>query len=184
MKKLDVVPSIIITVVVALCYLIIGFFTSSMSGMGNIFPIMIYSAVVTFFISLLLLSRDEVTDAQGYSGIIFVISSIVFLHTSAVIWGEEQYCQSQYEARGNNDYTFDIEKLEFREGTGIYKDYRSCRGRGFSYMMEKGAIHPFLYRASSIIASISFFSSSKKILFALSNDELSFLFVNGIIEIS
>ena len=157
MKKLDVVPSIIITVVVALCYLIIGFITSSMSGMGNIFPIMIYSAVVTFFISLLLLSRDEVSDAQGYSGIIFVISSIVFLHTSAPIWGEKQYCQSQYEVRGNNVYTFNNEKLEFREGTGLYKDYNNCSDRGFSYMMEKGAIHPFLYRASSIIASISLF---------------------------
>ncbi len=144
---------IINAVVVAIGYLVIGFITSIMSGMGNILLIMIYSAVVTFFIGLLL-SRDKVTDAQGFSGIVFVISSIVFLHTSAPIWGEKQYCQSQYDARGNNTYSFKYGEL--REGTGIYKDNNYCISRGgFSYMMENGELQPFLFKASSVIVSIS-----------------------------
>lgn len=146
------VPAIM-AVVVAISYLVIGFITSVMSGMGNVLLIMIYSAVVTFFIGLLL-SRDKVTDAQGFSGIVFVISSIVFLHTSAPIWGEEQYCQSQYDARGNNTYSFKYGEL--REGTGIYKDYNYCISRGgFKYMMQNGALQPFLFKASSVIVSIS-----------------------------
>ena len=43
---------------------------------------------------------------------VFVVSSIIFLHTSAPIWGEDQYCQSQYEARGNNTYSFEYGELE------------------------------------------------------------------------
>ncbi|MEL0238565.1 MAG: hypothetical protein VW946_03765 [Gammaproteobacteria bacterium] len=153
MKKLDYEVPAIMAVVVAISYLVIGFITSVMSGMGNILLIMIYSAVVTFFIGLLL-SRDKVTDAQGFSGIVFVISSIVFLHTSAPIWGEKQYCQSQYDARGNNTYSFKYGEL--REGTGIYKDNNYCISRGgFTYMMENGALQPFLFKASSVIVSIS-----------------------------
>lgn len=153
MKKLDYEVSAIMAVVVALSYLVIGFITSVMSGMGNILLIMIYSAVVTFFIGLLL-SRDNATDVQGFSGIVFVISSIIFLHTSAPIWGEKQYCQSQYDARGNNTYSFKYGEL--REGTGIYKDYDYCISRGgLSYMMENGALQPFLFKASSVVVSIS-----------------------------
>ena len=65
MKEVDYTLAIVFALVVSICYLIIGFITSVMSGIGNILLIFIYSFVVTFFMSLFL-SSDDVSDAKGY----------------------------------------------------------------------------------------------------------------------
>ena len=118
MNEDDNVLAWVFTGVVSFCYLIMGLVTSVMSGVGNVLIVLIYAAVATFFVARNIL-RDEVSDARGFSGMVFVVSSIIFLHTSAPIWGEDQYCQSQYEARGNNTYSFEYGEL--REGTSIAK---------------------------------------------------------------
>ena len=130
-----------------------GLVTSVMSGVGNVLIVLIYAAVATFFVARNIL-RDEVSDARGFSGMVFVVSSIIFLHTSAPIWGEDQYCQSQYEARGNNTYSFEYGEL--REGTSIAKNYRYCISEGgFSYMMNEGALQPGLFGLSSVVTALS-----------------------------
>ena len=155
MKEVDYTLAIVFALVVSICYLIIGFITSVMSGIGNILLIFIYSFVVTFFMSLFL-SSDDVSDAKGYSGMIFVISSIIFLHTSAPIWGENQYCQSQYALRGSGNYSFEYGEL--REDQNISKAYGYCKSKGgFTYMMDNGEIQPGLFRLSSVISFISLF---------------------------
>ena len=75
----------VLSAVVSISYFFLGFITSVMSGIGNLGLVLIYSAVSTFFVTLLV-SKDDVSDTQGFSGMIFVISSIIFLHTSAPIW--------------------------------------------------------------------------------------------------
>lgn len=167
MKDEDYTMAFVFALVVSICYLIIGFITSVMSGIGNVLLIFIYSFVVTFFMSLFL-SSDNVSDAKGYSGMVFVISSIIFLHTSAPIWGENQYCQSQYALRGSGNYSFEYGEL--REDQNISKAYGYCKSKGgFTYMMDNGEIQPGLFRFSSAISIISLFilitsskSSSKK----------------------
>ena len=167
MNDVDYTMAIVFALVVSICYLIIGFITSVMSGIGNVLLIFIYSFVVTFFMSLFL-SSDNVSDAKGYSGMVFVISSIIFLHTSAPIWGENQYCQSQYALRGSGNYSFEYGEL--REDQNISKAYGTCKSKGgFTYMMDNGEIQPGLFRFSSAISIISLFilitsskSSSKK----------------------
>ena len=141
------------TGVVGICYLILGLILSVMSGIGNVLIILFYSAVSTFFVTLLV-SKDDVSDAQGFSGMIFVISSIIFLHTSAPIWGEEQYCQAQYSYRGNNTYSFEYGELT--EGQDLGSDYKTCMSKGgFSYMMDRGELQPSLFNLSAIATAIS-----------------------------
>lgn len=147
------VLALVFTGVVSLCYLIIGLVTSVMSGVGNVLIVLIYAALATFFVARNIF-KDEVSDAQGFSGMIFVVSSVIFLHTSAPIWGEDQYCQSQYGVIGNNTYTFQYGEL--REGKSIAKDYSYCISKGgFSYMMYEGELQPSLFWLSSVVTAIS-----------------------------
>ena len=135
-------------------YMVLGLIFSVMSGIGNLVSVLIYSAVSTFVVALLLAKNDYSSDAQGFSGMIFVISSIIFLHTSAPIWGEEQYCQAQYGYRGNGTLSFEYGELT--EGKDISSNYKLCMSEGgFSYMMDRGELQPFLFNLSSIATAIS-----------------------------
>jgi hypothetical protein len=143
----------VLSAVASISYFFLGFITSVMSGIGNLGLVLIYSAVSTFFVTLLV-SKDDVSDTQGFSGMIFVISSIIFLHTSAPIWGEEQYCQAQYSYRGNNTYSFEYGELT--EGQDLGSNYKTCMSKGgFSYMMDRGELQPPLFKLSAVATAIS-----------------------------
>lgn len=136
-------------ILVAICYAVLGFFTSVMSGIGTVLPITIYAGFVTFFVGSLIL-RANVSDAQGFSGIVFVISSIIFLHTSAPIWSERQYCDSQYGMSGTGSYSFN-RYGELAENESITSEYDYCLYKGgYAYMMDKGEVQPTLFWISLI----------------------------------
>ena len=146
MNEDDNVLAWVFTGVVSFCYLIMGLVTSVMSGVGNVLIVLIYAAVATFFVARNIL-RDEVSDARGFSGMVFVVSSIIFLHTSAPIWGEDQYANHNMK---QEEIIHTLEYGELREGTSIAKNYRYCISEGgFSYMMNEGALQPGLFGLSS-----------------------------------
>ena len=125
--------------VVPVFYLIVGTVFIVMSGTFNSGLILIYSAVSSFLVGGWIF-RDNASEAQIGSGMIFIVSSIIFLHTSAPIWGEEQYCQMQ--------------KTYF--GVVLESYYEDCMSQGgFSYMMNRGEAQPTLLTLSSIATAIS-----------------------------
>ena len=129
----------VLSAVVAFFYFILGSFALIMSGTFNILLILIYSAVSSFLVAGWIF-RDNASEAQIGSGMIFIVSSIIFLHTSAPIWGEEYYCQ--------------VQKTYWEVALESY--YEDCMSQGgFSYMMKRGEAQPTLLTLSSIATAIS-----------------------------
>ena len=77
MNEDDNVLAWVFTGVVSFCYLIMGLELSD-SGVGNVLIVLIYAAVATFVARNIL--RDEVSDARGFSGMVFIVSSIIFTY--------------------------------------------------------------------------------------------------------
>jgi hypothetical protein len=152
-NKFDNSAAWVATMVVTFFYFILGSIFMVMSGAFNIVLILIYSAVSSFLV-VGWIFRDNASEAQIGSGMIFIVSSIIFLHTSAPIWGEEYYCQAQYSYRGNNTYSFKYGELT--EGQDLRGNYEYCMSQGgFSYMMKRGEAQPTLLTLSSIATAIS-----------------------------
>jgi hypothetical protein len=144
----------VLSAVVTFFYFILGSVFMVMSGTFNIALILIYSAVSSFLV-VGWIFRDNASEAQIGSGMIFIVSSIIFLHTSAPIWGEEYYCQAQYSYTGNNTYSFN-KYGELTEGQDLGSNYEYCMSQGgFSYMMKRGEAQPTLLKLSSIATAIS-----------------------------
>ena len=138
-NKFDNSAAWVATMVVAFFYFILGSFALIMSGTFNILLILIYSAVSSFLVAGWIF-RDNASEAQIGSGMIFIVSSIIFLHTSAPIWGEEYYCQ--------------VQKTYWEVALESY--YEDCMSQGgFSYMMKRGEAQPTLLTLSSIATAIS-----------------------------